>query len=417
MLKKLRLERFKNFQKAELTLGPLTVLVGTNASGKSNLRDAFRFLHGISRNYNLAEIFGEKWVEGGILQWRGIRGGTREATFQGAETFVLEVSFSLGETNHEQEATYHIEVAPGIDGLAPAVVAEYLTIEGQEQRVFEAKSHLEIGQNGLSINVQGNHITENLSFPFTNYHPVVSQLAAIASSPTIKETCQAAMKALSSMRFLAFSPEVMRLPSFPGQTILGDRGENLSSVLQGICKNHTVKQALLDWIQNLAPIDVVNFDFPADFTGKILLTFIDSNAQKISAYSLADGILRFLALLTALFSSYPAQFYFFDPLESEIHPTRLHLLVELIERKAFKQNIQIIGTTHSSQLLRLLSPETIEYASLTYLSENRPDARILRILDIPDATRVVKEYNLARLHESAWLENVADCLENEEDSE
>lgn len=68
MLKKLRLERFKNFQEAELTLGPLTVLVGTNASGKSNIRDAFRFLHGISRNYNLAEIFGEKWVEGGILQ-------------------------------------------------------------------------------------------------------------------------------------------------------------------------------------------------------------------------------------------------------------------------------------------------------------------------------------------------------------
>jgi len=68
MLKKLRLERFKNFQEAELTLGSLTILVGTNASGKSNIRDAFRFLQGISRNYNLAEIFGEKWIEGGVIQ-------------------------------------------------------------------------------------------------------------------------------------------------------------------------------------------------------------------------------------------------------------------------------------------------------------------------------------------------------------
>ncbi|HZP81258.1 MAG TPA: AAA family ATPase [Chthonomonadaceae bacterium] len=63
------LTHFKNFQKAELTLGPLTLLVGTNASGKSNLRDAFRFLRGISRGYSLAEIIGAKYGEGGELQW------------------------------------------------------------------------------------------------------------------------------------------------------------------------------------------------------------------------------------------------------------------------------------------------------------------------------------------------------------
>ena len=42
MLKRLRLENFKSFKNAELSLGDLTVLVGTNASGKSNIRDAFR---------------------------------------------------------------------------------------------------------------------------------------------------------------------------------------------------------------------------------------------------------------------------------------------------------------------------------------------------------------------------------------
>ena len=75
MLESLRLERFKNFRDATLTLGPLTVLVGANASGKSNLRDAFRFIHGIARGYSLAETIGEKFVEGGVLQWKGLRGG------------------------------------------------------------------------------------------------------------------------------------------------------------------------------------------------------------------------------------------------------------------------------------------------------------------------------------------------------
>ena len=71
-MNRLRLENFKNFKNATLELGPLTVLVGTNASGKSNLRDAFRFLHGIARGYSLAEIIGEKWIEGGVLQWSGM---------------------------------------------------------------------------------------------------------------------------------------------------------------------------------------------------------------------------------------------------------------------------------------------------------------------------------------------------------
>jgi predicted ATPase len=89
MFTSLRLERFKNFKDAELKLGPFTVLIGANASGKSNIRDAFRFLHGISRGYSLADIIGEKYGEGGDRVWTGIRGGTPEIAFAGASSFAL----------------------------------------------------------------------------------------------------------------------------------------------------------------------------------------------------------------------------------------------------------------------------------------------------------------------------------------
>ena len=46
-----RLKNFKNFADETLRLGPSTVIVGANASGKNNIRDAFRFLHGIGRVY------------------------------------------------------------------------------------------------------------------------------------------------------------------------------------------------------------------------------------------------------------------------------------------------------------------------------------------------------------------------------
>src|SRR3982751_1304323 len=94
MIKSLRITRFKNFQDTTLALGPLTILLGANASGKSNIRDAFLFLHGIGRGYNLAEIFGENYV-GGERVWSGVRGGVREVAYSGSESFELFVELRL----------------------------------------------------------------------------------------------------------------------------------------------------------------------------------------------------------------------------------------------------------------------------------------------------------------------------------
>jgi AAA15 family ATPase/GTPase len=150
MLKKLRLENFKNFKNAELHLGPFTILIGANASGKSNIRDALRFLHGISRGYNLAEIMGEKYVEGGVLQWRGIRGGTREAGFQG-ENFALEVTFTIDYQNQPRDTTYRIYVYPGKANSAPRACAEILQIEGFKDSVFESQHFMEITEEILRV--------------------------------------------------------------------------------------------------------------------------------------------------------------------------------------------------------------------------------------------------------------------------
>ena len=78
MITSLRLVDFKNFTDETLHLGPFTVIIGANASGKSNIRDAFRFLHGIGRGYTLAEIIGGKYGGGGQIEWEPIRGATKE---------------------------------------------------------------------------------------------------------------------------------------------------------------------------------------------------------------------------------------------------------------------------------------------------------------------------------------------------
>ena len=69
MITSLQLLDFKNFPDETLRVGPFTLIVGTNASGKSNIRDAFRLLHGIGRGYTLAEIVGGKYGAGGQVEW------------------------------------------------------------------------------------------------------------------------------------------------------------------------------------------------------------------------------------------------------------------------------------------------------------------------------------------------------------
>ena len=76
---------FKNFADETLRVGPF-VIVGANASGKSNIRDAFRFLHGIGRGYTLAEIIGGRYGAGGQIEWE-IRGTANEIARTEARVF------------------------------------------------------------------------------------------------------------------------------------------------------------------------------------------------------------------------------------------------------------------------------------------------------------------------------------------
>ena len=106
MITSVRLVNFKNFADETLRVGPFTVIVGANASGKSNIRDAFRFLHGIGRGYTLAEIVGGKYGAGGQVEWTEIRGAMDEIIRFGQPAFSFGVKV--------KDFTYAIEV--GRDG-------------------------------------------------------------------------------------------------------------------------------------------------------------------------------------------------------------------------------------------------------------------------------------------------------------
>ena len=59
MLKKLTIHHFKSLENVEIDISNVTVLVGNNASGKSNVIDAIRFVKDAFTN-GLDRAFGDR---------------------------------------------------------------------------------------------------------------------------------------------------------------------------------------------------------------------------------------------------------------------------------------------------------------------------------------------------------------------
>ena len=154
-------------------------------------------------------------------------------------------------------------------------------------------------------------------------------------------------------------------------------------------------------------MDAVDFEFPVDPSGKILATLVERNKQKTTLASASDGTLRFLAFLAAFLGPNPSSFYFFEELENGIHPSRLALLLDLIEHQVKEKGIQVVATTHSPELLSRLSKPSLEHASLVYRLPDGPEARIVRVLELPEARRLLKNQKAAALFSAGWFETTA----------
>ena len=427
MIESIRLKRFKSFQDATLELGPFTVLIGANAAGKSNLRDAFLFLHGIGRGYTLAEIFGEKYV-GGERVWNGTRGGVREVAHFSSESFEVTVELRLPPENQAPSpATYRIEVSVAEPLIkAPRIVQESLDYP----HVFGLRVHAK-GETGFRTEVPEKHGAEDLTvsfFPkrgtarksrsktYPSKVPILFQVSENieGNGREARALSRSVLHELKDFRFLDLSPSQMRIPSQPGQTTLGDQGENLSSVLFATCADASKKRVLLEWVRKLTPMDVDDLHFDEDAAGRLLLRLVEKDGRSVSALSASDGTLRFLAILAALFGPEPASLYFIEEIENGIYPTRLSLLVDLIEHQTKRRGIQIVATSHSPQLLQVLSEESLKNCSLVYRLPDHLDAKIKPILEIPNARRVIDEQPVWVLHASGWFEDVLDFAEGDE---
>ena len=422
MITSVRLRNFKNFADETLRLGPFTVIVGANASGKSNVRDAFRFLHGIGRGYTLADTLGGRYGAGGQVEWERIRGAGNEIIRFGERSFMIVTEL---EGLDGQPARHEIE-ADIADGSRREfrVTKEELVRTGRPETIYTSHPPgndpvREQGDDERLLLRMAKGGGQRRLGERVSVRPDQPALTQIQGAQRVirahKDEAQAIVDTFANMRFLDLAPDRMRQPSFPGQTVLGDGGENLPTVLQGICADEGRKKILAEWTRELTPMDVEDFDFPVDpITGQVQLVVQETNNRRVSAYSASDGTLRFLAMLAALLGPDPARLYFFEEIDNGLHPSRLHLLLDLIETQTAKSGIQVVTTTHSPELLSMMGDRTFGSTSVVCRLPDSADSIIRPVSKIPKAAELRKSQGPGRLLAGGWMETALAFTEGDD---
>ena len=434
MITSLQLVDFKNFAEEKLQVGPFTVIVGANASGKSNIRDAFRILHGIGRGYTLAEIIGGMYGAGGQPEWAPIRGGADEIVRFGRREFTLRIELER-------------IIPPSSDAILQWLSGEgiyTLEVGRDDERpgIFRVmREELEVGWETIFTSHPGGTDPVNAQDDDTRLalrmgktatqrkygdriyvrpdQPALTQIGEHRRVAKWLKFCAAAVvDILANMRFLDLEPNRMRQPAFPGQNVLGDGGENLPTVLREICTDSKRKEILVEWTRELTPMDVRDFEFPTDpITGRVQLAFRENNDRIVSAYAASDGTLRFLAMLAALLGENPARLYVFEEIDNGIHPSRMRLLLDLIEGQTAKNEIRVVTTTHSPDLLSIVGNDTFEHTSVICRRQDTDDAVIRRIAELPRANELRQSQGLGPLHASGWMEDAISFTEEDSGDE
>ncbi len=410
MLASIRLTNFKSFRAAEaIPLAPLTLCVGANASGKSNLFDAIRFLQGIGLKMSLADVLHGRW-EGGHQVWPGIRGGLQEVARAGENSFALQTAWDIGRRRltHEIECRTNGQALLEREVLVSAGEGDYL-FNGSTQKsgAVQVMAGVISGRVQIPVAIRPPASGESPVKIFDATRSLIDQIVYEESiHPTVILGCDVIEKAMASALFLDIQPSMMRGYAPKAVDHLGLHGENVSASVWKMCQDagSDRKADLLDWLSELCAPRLKDISFIETGLGEVMLQLIEDDDSKVSARSLSDGTLRFLGILTALLTAPEHTLVLIEEVENGLHPTRVRLLTEILESAASKRNVQVLATSHSPTVLRALSAESLGAAVVFGRLPDGAGTVMRRLKDLPQFSEIVERRGIEDLFTTGWLE-------------
>ncbi|MDE0223410.1 MAG: AAA family ATPase [Spirochaetaceae bacterium] len=404
MINRITIENFKSLRRVDLSLGSMNLLIGTNASGKSNFLDALRVLQGIGDGFTIGEILDGKPRSATSEVWDGIRGGSTQACFTGTgdqDEVNLTVSGTLeGSSRRRWEFGIGFSPAEGrvtrerLKGTKAIYDSDPITINSPSSPIFWVRHYP--GRQGRPPEPS-----------FDSVRPAIGQLADRLTefSKSHRNLAADVTEFLASTQRIDPTPQVLQQYSSAHRVLrLGDRGENFAALVRTICEDERAKSGYLSWLQALRPDEVDDVGTLSGAVDEPLFMLIE-RGEKFPAPVLSDGTLRFAAIAAAFFQRAMPGIMTIEEVENGIHASRLRLLLELLRSQSKLRGTQVFATTHSPTTLEWLDRSEYRTTFLCTRDESTGESTIRPLTDVPHFTDVIKKAPLSDLFVEGWLES------------
>jgi predicted ATPase len=408
LLKKLILENWKSFRYAELPLDPLTVLIGTNASGKSNVVEALEFLRRIANGENIqTALAGDKTLP-------SLRGGVELAARKGENEFTIKALVS-GEDD-ETDYLYSITLItkPIMNNLNETITI----INEKKNNYYPIKFGLTTEKlylrscllNRSSINVIRLDFIGIESFG-TKLNDKNSYQMKIVQEQSLDIINKFILPTIQNIHILNPIPLTMRNYSRLSENIESD-GSNIAGVLAALTDNKKteVENTLSEYIKDLPEGDIKKVW--AEKVGRLgtdAMLYCQEEWKsgeiiEIDARSMSDGTLRFLAILTALLTRPEGSQIVIEEIDNGLHPSRAALLVKILKEIGTKRNIDILLTTHNPALLDAFGSEIVPFVVVAHRDSETGESKLTLLEDIDNFPKLFASYSLGQMTTKGAIE-------------
>ncbi len=397
MLLSISLTNFKSYQDAALPLAPLSLLIGANASGKSNAIEGIRFLSWLAEGRRMDDLMSAVQSED-----QRLRGTIKNLAYEGMDTFGFRC-----ETDIEYGDCFSVDIQITEDGMK--IISESISSPLSSVPLYNVA---EIGhQYSHELQVQYNNFArggKKPRIPCSDQQAVFTQLETPArfagghskAQQVIPQVVGEYRKLLEEILFLDPNPRAMREYSFVVERTLKGDGSNLSSVLYELCVRKRQKEEVLSFIRSLPEQDIKDIDFIQTPRNEVMVNLMESFGGRDHIWDvqvLSDGTLRVLAVAAALLSAPEGSLVIIEEIDNGVHPSRAGILLENIQKVAESRNVRVLVTTHNPALLDALPTKAVPDVVCCYRDPDKGDSRLVRLEDLYRYPELVAQGGLGQL--------------------
>jgi len=352
LLKSIHAKNFKSFRELNIRLDDFNVLIGANASGKSNLIQLFSFLRDI--------------VESGLENAVSIQGGAqylRNVNCAGDDAVEIELDvepdasdqivpfLSDHAASRLMSLVYKVSLAFP-DGRSVRVADEYLFVERLSDGPISATTKFVLKRTGSKYEPEGDFDAFR-EFLLTHLNSVQGRQPWLL----IENEVLRSVLPLSGLKSIAVYDVDPKAPKtavlFGAKSELEPDAHNLAIVLDRILSDEDRRRKLTNLLKDILPFADELRTEPLRDSSLFFNLREKFSPEPMPASFLSDGTIDIIALLVILYFE-RKPFVVIEEPDRNLHPSLMSKLVAMLQDASRLK--QIVVSTHNPEIVRYVEP-------------------------------------------------------------